>query len=73
MAGELRPAHRDADAVAASQGAHDMAAEKTRAAENGNQRVVVSCVVMRSSSVRWRGASAAPRRPSAARQAAAAS
>ena len=40
MAGEIRPAHRDADAVAAlGQRAHHMAAEESRAAEHGDQRV----------------------------------
>ena len=40
VAGEIGPAHRDADAVAAlGQRAHHMAAEKARAAEDGDQRV----------------------------------
>ena len=39
MAGEVRPAHRDADAVAlARQRPHHMAAEEARAAEHGDQR-----------------------------------
>ena len=39
MAGELRPAHRDADAVAAlGERPHHMAAEETRAAEDRDER-----------------------------------
>ena len=39
VAGEFRPADRDADAVAAlGQRAHDMAAEEARAAEDGDER-----------------------------------
>ncbi len=42
VAGEVRPAHRDADAVAAlAQRAHHMAAEEARAAEDGDQRVEI--------------------------------
>ena len=38
-AGELGPAHRDADAVAAlGEGAHHVAAEEARAAEHGDER-----------------------------------
>ena len=41
MAGELRPAHRDADAVMAlGERADHVAAEEARAAENGDERVV---------------------------------
>ena len=40
VAGEVGPAHRDADAVAAlGQRAHHVAAEEARAAEDGDQRV----------------------------------
>ncbi len=42
MAGEIGPAHRDADAVVAfRQRAHQMAAEETGAAEHGDQLVDV--------------------------------
>ena len=42
MAGEVRPAHRDADAVVAlGQRPHQMAAEEAGAAEDGDQRVVL--------------------------------
>ena len=42
VAGEVRPAHRDADAVVAlGQRADQMAAEEARAAEDGDQRVDV--------------------------------
>ena len=47
MAGEIGPAHRDADAVAAlGQRAHHVAAEEARAAEDGDQRVERDCAVM---------------------------
>jgi hypothetical protein len=39
---KLGPAHGDADAVAAlGERAHDMAAEKSRAAENGDERIAL--------------------------------
>ena len=42
VAGEVRPAHRDADAVAAlGQRPHHVAAEEARAAEDRDQRVVL--------------------------------
>ena len=42
MAGEVRPAHGDADAVAAlGQGTDDVAAEETRAAEYGHELIDV--------------------------------
>ena len=42
MAGEVRPAHRDADAVVpARQRPHHVPAEEARAAEHRDQRVVV--------------------------------
>ena len=42
VAGEIRPAHRDADAVVAlGQRPHQVAAEEARAAEDRDQRVVI--------------------------------
>ena len=56
VAGEFRPAHRDADAVAAlAQRAHDVAAEKARAAIDRDQRVDMGMAVISCSSPVGRG------------------